>query len=83
MTFGAEALEALGLTPEEVAETTADIRERDQERFVLEMTGGIYAGVGLLHGNAPVPGPLFKPRKSRAAADSDEQADPKGPPEPE
>ncbi len=85
MTFGAEALEALGLTPEEVAETSADIRERDQERFALEMTGGIYAGVGLLHGNAPVPGPLFKPRKLNAAATAEDpkQADPGGPPDPE
>jgi glutathione-regulated potassium-efflux system protein KefB len=85
MTFGAQALEALGLTPEEVAETSADIRERDQERLALEMTGGIYAGVGLLHGNAPIPGPLFKPRrlKAPAADDGGIQADPKGPPDPE
>jgi len=66
MVFGAEALERLDLTAEEIAETTADIRERDQERFALEMTGGIYAGVGLLHGNAPIPAPLFKPKKDAA-----------------
>lgn len=66
MVFGASALERLGLSPEEIAETTADIRERDEERFALEITGGIYAGVGLLHGNAPVPAPLFKPRKGAA-----------------
>lgn len=66
MAFGASALERLGLSPEEIAETTADIRERDEERFALEITGGIYAGVGLLHGNAPVPAPLFKPRKGAA-----------------
>jgi hypothetical protein len=49
------------------------------------MTGGIYAGVGLLHGNAPIPGPLFKPRrlKTPAADDGGIQADPKGPPDPE
>jgi len=63
MVFGAQALEVLGLSEEEIAETSADIRERDQERFALEITGGIYAGVGLLHGNAPIPAPLFKPRK--------------------
>jgi glutathione-regulated potassium-efflux system protein KefB len=62
MAFGARALEELGLTAEEIAETAADIRERDDERFALEKTGGLYAGVGLLHGNAPVPGPLFKPK---------------------
>ena len=49
------------------------------------MTGGIYAGVGLLHGNAPIPGPLFKPRKPKTpvAAEEPTRADPRGPPEPE
>ena len=74
MVFGARALEELGLSPEEVAETTADIRERDEERFALEMTGGIYAGVGLLHGNAPVPGPLFKPKKLKDIVPIDQMA---------
>jgi len=73
------------LTPEEVSETSADIRQRDQEGFALEMTGGIYAGVGLPHGTAPVPGPLFKPRtlKEPATAEERKQAGPKDPPEPE
>ncbi len=68
MVFGAESLRLMGLNDEEVAETSEDIRARDAERFELEMTGGIYAGVGLLHGNAPVPGPLFKPRKASDAS---------------
>ncbi len=38
------------------------------------MTGGIYAGVGLLHGNAPIPGPLFKPRKLKAPVAAEEPA---------
>lgn len=73
------------LTPEEGAQTSADIRQRDQERFALEMTGGIHAGVGLPHGNAPIPGPLFKPRKLKksATAGGRKQAGPKDPPEPE
>jgi len=74
MVFGAQALEELGLTADEIAETTADIRERDQERFALEMTGGIYAGVGLLHGNAPIPAPLFKPRKVEPVGPADQVA---------
>jgi hypothetical protein len=49
------------------------------------MTGGIYAGVGLLHGNAPIPGPLFKPRRLKTSADDGgaTQADPKASPDPE
>jgi glutathione-regulated potassium-efflux system protein KefB len=64
LVFGGQALEQLGLDPHEAAETVADIRQRDSDRFDLEITGGIYAGDGLLHGNAPVPGPLFNPRRS-------------------
>ncbi len=67
MAFGAEALRALGLDEDEIADTTADIRRRDEERFALEITGGVYAGVGLLHGNAPVPGPLVRPRREARA----------------
>jgi glutathione-regulated potassium-efflux system protein KefB len=61
--FGAATLERLGLDDHEINETLEDIRQRDQDRFDLEITGGIYAGVGVLYGNRPVPGPLFPPRK--------------------
>ncbi|MES2033184.1 MAG: monovalent cation:proton antiporter-2 (CPA2) family protein [Pseudomonadota bacterium] len=84
MVFGARALEELGLSADEILETSADIRQRDEERFALEITGGIYAGVGLLHGNAPVPAPLFKPRKVAADAAVDAAAlERDGTPEPE
>jgi glutathione-regulated potassium-efflux system protein KefB len=65
LTFGAAALEHLGLDDHEVAETIEDIRQRDQDRFDLEIAGGIYAGVGVLYGNAPVPAPLFPARKQK------------------
>ncbi|HYD46134.1 MAG TPA: monovalent cation:proton antiporter-2 (CPA2) family protein [Phenylobacterium sp.] len=72
LAFGGQALKQLGLDPHEAAETVADIRQRDSDRFDLEITGGIYAGVGLLHGNAPVPGPLFNPRRApKPAAEPD------------
>ena len=74
LVFGGQALEQLGLDPHEALETVADIRQRDADRFDLEITGGIYAGVGLLHGNAPVPGPLFNPRRAPKPAVEPEAA---------
>ena len=58
-------MEHLGLDNHEVAETLEDIRQRDQDRFDLEIAGGIYAGVGVLYGNAPVPAPLFPARTQK------------------
>jgi glutathione-regulated potassium-efflux system protein KefB len=40
-----------------------DVRRRDAERLEMQLTGGIYAGTGLLKGNAPTPAPLSQPRK--------------------
>ena len=64
--FGEAALRQLGFADEEAAETAADIRSRDAERFALEQTGGLLAGRGLLHGNAPRPVPFTTPRRSRS-----------------
>lgn len=60
--FGRDALEFLGLSAAEADETVADIRRRDKERFCLEQTSGLYAGVDLLHSNAPKPEPYTRPR---------------------
>ena len=54
--FGETALRELGVPEDEAAETAADIRRRDAERFALETTGGLLAGRDLLHGNAPQAG---------------------------
>lgn len=51
--LGEQALVVLGDAPEAAAETMADIRRRDGERFEIETVGGIYAGRDLIHGNAP------------------------------
>jgi glutathione-regulated potassium-efflux system protein KefB len=64
MTFGELALCVMGVPDEEAAEIVADIRRRDAERFALEITGGVYAGADLLHGNAPRPTPLTTPRRA-------------------
>lgn len=50
--LGREALERLGDSPEEAADLLRTIRDRDRDRFALDMVGGIYAGRALMHGNA-------------------------------
>ncbi len=48
-----EALALMGVGEEERATIMADARRRDIERLALEVTGGFYAGRGLIIGNAP------------------------------
>ncbi len=62
LVFGRSALEGLGVPEDEAEEITADIRRRDDERFDLQVAGGIYAGQDLMLGNAPRPGPLTRPK---------------------
>ncbi|MFN3274231.1 MAG: monovalent cation:proton antiporter-2 (CPA2) family protein [Paracoccus sp. (in: a-proteobacteria)] len=54
--LGREALMRLGDSPEDAAEILNSVRERDRDRFALELAGGVYAGRGLLHGNVAQPG---------------------------
>ncbi|HSJ98633.1 MAG TPA: cation:proton antiporter, partial [Myxococcota bacterium] len=66
--FGEAALVALGATPEEAAETAAEVRRRDAERVELELAGGgLQAGAGLLLRNAPKPTPFTPPRRPARA----------------
>jgi glutathione-regulated potassium-efflux system protein KefB len=67
--FGEQVLIDLGFNGEDVAETIEDVRRRDAERLILQTTGGITAGRGLMRGNAvtPTPEPYVRPkRESRA-----------------
>ena len=59
--FGEAALLALGVAPEEAAEVAAEVRRRDAERFSLQVTGGLRAGIDLMHSNRVKPTPLTKP----------------------
>jgi glutathione-regulated potassium-efflux system protein KefB len=45
--IGSRALQALGASDEEIASTTARIRDRDNERFQRDMIGGIRSGDAL------------------------------------
>jgi glutathione-regulated potassium-efflux system protein KefB len=63
--FGERVLLGLDFEPTEVAETMADVRRRDEERFELQLAGGITAGRSLMRGNmtTPEPAPLTRPRR--------------------
>jgi len=62
MTFGTHVLRAMGVPEDEVVEIAADVRRRDDERLDLQVASDINAGRDLLHGNAPIPAPLTKPK---------------------
>jgi len=71
MAFGEAALRALGVPDQDAAQIAADIRRRDAQRVELEITGGLIAGAGLMHGPRPVP---FTPPKQAAQPLSEETA---------
>ena len=54
LVIGASALEAMGADPARAAEIAADVRQRDEKRFELELVGGYYAGRALFSGK-PTP----------------------------
>ena len=64
LAFGERVLAGLGFGSTEVAETMADVRRRDLERFELQLVDGIKAGRALMRGNmaTPEPAPLTRPR---------------------
>ena len=65
--FGEAALRELGVPESEASDVAELIRQRDAERFELELAGGIRAGVGLIYGNAPKPTPFVKPQRDSQA----------------
>lgn len=76
LTFGYEALLALGVDEIEAADILEEVRERDTARFELDIAGGLSEGAAMLLGNTegPRPTPSFTPRK-RATALNSEAAD--------
>lgn len=64
LVFGQQVLIDLGFNSEEVADTIADVRQRDAERLELQITEGVLAaGRHLMRGNmaTPMPEPIMKP----------------------
>ncbi|MDY6945142.1 MAG: monovalent cation:proton antiporter-2 (CPA2) family protein [Pseudomonadota bacterium] len=65
--FGGAALRQLGVSDEDADEVVSTVRQRDAERFALEVAGGGYeAGMSMLLRNTPQartrPTPFSKPR---------------------
>lgn len=52
MAFAETALVRIGAEPEAADEMIDEVRKRDIERLEAEVVGGIYAGRGLIRGNA-------------------------------
>jgi glutathione-regulated potassium-efflux system protein KefB len=69
LTFSAAILRELGFSDIDIAETIEDVRDRDAERFEMQLAGGIEAGRGLMRGNmqTPKPTPFTRPRKEGEA----------------
>ncbi|MBJ7448144.1 MAG: cation:proton antiporter [Brevundimonas sp.] len=69
LVFGHQVLIDLGFSQNEASETIDDVRRRDEERFTLQLAGGLTAGRGLMRGNAvtPQPAPYVKPRREGRA----------------
>jgi glutathione-regulated potassium-efflux system protein KefB len=67
--FGAAALEAVGVSADEAAEISEQVRRRDAERFELELAGGgsLEAARAKLQGNVPKPTPFTKPKRAAQA----------------
>lgn len=70
--FGGATLRLLGVSDEDADAVVTTIRERDAERFALEVAGGGYeAGLGMLLRNTPQtptrPTPFSKPRSEGKA----------------
>ncbi|WP_292062634.1 monovalent cation:proton antiporter-2 (CPA2) family protein [Brevundimonas sp. UBA7664] len=69
LVFGHQVLIDLGFSDEEARETIEDVRRRDEERFTLQLSGGLQAGRSLMRGNiaTPQPAPYVKPRREGRA----------------
>jgi len=69
LTFSGAVLRELGFSDIEIAETIEEVRDRDAERFELQLAGGIEAGRGLMRNNTvtPQPTPFTKPRREAQA----------------
>lgn len=69
LTFSGAVLRDLGFSDLEIADTIEDVRERDAERFEMQLAGGIEAGRGLWRNNTttPEPTPFTRPRREGRA----------------
>ncbi|WP_426037247.1 monovalent cation:proton antiporter-2 (CPA2) family protein [Brevundimonas sp. DC300-4] len=73
LAFGEHVLKDLGFSEDEARETIEDVRRRDEERLVLQVSGGLQAGRNLWRNNTttPQPEPYVKPRREAQALNED------------
>ncbi len=73
LAFGEHVLKDLGFSEEVARETIEDVRRRDEERLVLQVSGGMQAGRNLSRNNTstPQPAPYVKPRREATALNDD------------
>lgn len=69
--FGRRTLEALGVSEVSAYEIGEDIRKRDEQRLVLQVTQGLQAGRDMLFSQPVKPEPLVKPKRTTDAFDTD------------
>ncbi|AVA20480.1 MULTISPECIES: monovalent cation:proton antiporter-2 (CPA2) family protein [unclassified Rhizobium] len=62
--FGRRTLEALGVSEADAFEIGEDIRKRDEQRLVLQVSEGLQAGRDMLYSRPVRPEPLVKPKRS-------------------
>ncbi|MGY5778749.1 monovalent cation:proton antiporter-2 (CPA2) family protein [Rhizobium sp. LEGMi135b] len=62
--FGRRTLEALGVSETEAYEIGEDIRKRDEQRLVLQVSEGLQAGRDMLYSRPVKPEPLVKPKRA-------------------
>ena len=62
--FGRRTLEALGVSEAEAYEIGEDIRKRDEQRLVLQVSEGLQAGTDMLYSRPVKPEPLVKPKRA-------------------
>ena len=73
LAFSEHVLKDLGFSEEEATETIEDVRRRDEERLLLQVTGGLTAGRSLWRNNTstPQPEPYVKPKREAQALNED------------
>jgi glutathione-regulated potassium-efflux system protein KefB len=76
LAFSRAVLIDLGVEEADAAEVIEDVRRRDEQRFELQVAGGLAAGRALMRGNVqtPQPSPLVTPQREGKAL-NDEAAE--------
>jgi len=70
LVMGAEMLEGLGRTKDEIDDLIEEVRKLDQERLKVQYREGIYAGLDIMHNRPAVqPEPLVEPQHQAEALD--------------